>query len=132
MGQKTNPIIFRVGKIKEWESHYIEKKTTEFSGIIRQDLELKKYIYQLFLTYDLKVDNCLTYFSSESLHIYISYYNLTKLSFYNQKKLKLTYKKLLSENCKKKKSLIEARTIKDRLYKIKTFKKKLLKKKRII
>jgi ribosomal protein S3 len=130
MGQKTNPIVFRLGKIKEWKSHYIEKKTTESSSMIFQDLELKKYIQQLFLTHNLKILNCLTYFSAESLHLYISYYNLATPSLYNKKKFKLTHKKrekFLSKKFKKNASLLKTKTIKYHLYKIKAYKKKFFK-----
>jgi hypothetical protein len=94
--------------------------------MILQNLEITNYIRQLFRIHNLKIHNCLTYFSSESLHIYISYYNLTKPSFYSEKKFKLIYKKDLSKSFKRKKSLIRVRTTKDRLYKIKFYNKELL------
>ena len=47
MGQKINPNILRIGKIKEWKSKYVEKKSTEFSTVLFRDLEIKKFIFQL-------------------------------------------------------------------------------------
>ena len=85
MGQKTNQNILRLGKVKEWKSKYIEKKTTEFSTVIFQTLEIKKFIYHLFAKHDLKVQNCRIYYSESSLHIYISYYNSIKPSILNEK-----------------------------------------------
>ena len=82
MGQKTNPNILRIGKIKEWKSKYIEKKTTESSTIILRDLEIKKFIYQLFAKNNLKVQNCRVYYSESSLHVYISYYSNIKSVLY--------------------------------------------------
>ena len=54
MGQKTNANILRIGKIKEWKSKYIEKKSTESSTITFQNLEITKFIFQLFTKYNLK------------------------------------------------------------------------------
>ena len=45
MGQKTNPNILRLGRIKEWKSKYIEKKTIESSTVVFRDLEIKKFIF---------------------------------------------------------------------------------------
>ena len=71
MGQKTNPNILRLGKTNEWKSKYIEKKTTESSTILFRDLEIRKFISQLFAKNGLKVQNCKIYYSESSLHIYI-------------------------------------------------------------
>ena len=67
MGQKTNPNILRLGKIKEWKSKYIEKKTTESSNIIFKDLEIRKFISQLFAKNELQVQNCKIAYSENSL-----------------------------------------------------------------
>ena len=75
MGQKTNPNILKIGKIKEWKSKYIEKKSTESSTIIFRDLEIKKFICHFFTKNNLKIQNYRIYYSESSLHVYISYYN---------------------------------------------------------
>ncbi len=42
MGQKTHPIGFRLGIIKDWESNWFEEKN--FSSLLSEDLMLRKYI----------------------------------------------------------------------------------------
>lgn len=42
MGQKTNPIGFRVGIIRGWESNWIEKNN--YSQKILEDAEIRKYL----------------------------------------------------------------------------------------
>ncbi|KAA3618135.1 MAG: 30S ribosomal protein S3 [Calditrichaeota bacterium] len=42
MGQKTHPIGFRLGVIKDWESNWFEEKN--FSNLLAEDLMLRKYI----------------------------------------------------------------------------------------
>lgn len=75
MGQKTNPIIFRLGKTKEWNAKYCEKKTKESSTIIFKNLEIRKFIFRLFFKNKLYIQDCKTYYSENVIHIYISYYN---------------------------------------------------------
>lgn len=85
MGQKTNPNILRTGKIKEWKSKYIEKKSTDSSTIIFRDLEIKKFIFQIFAKNELKVQNCRVYYSEGSLQVYISYYSSFNFLTLNRK-----------------------------------------------
>lgn len=47
MGQKTNPIVQRVGINRTWNSVWYSSKN-EFSEYIRQDYELKKFIAKYF------------------------------------------------------------------------------------
>ncbi len=42
MGQKTNPIGFRLGIIKDWNSNWFDER--EFSTKLQEDLRLRKYI----------------------------------------------------------------------------------------
>ncbi|MCA9740011.1 MAG: 30S ribosomal protein S3 [Deferribacteres bacterium] len=42
MGQKTNPIGFRLGVIRDWESNWFDEKN--FSDVLSEDLMLRKYI----------------------------------------------------------------------------------------
>ena len=93
MGQKTNPNIFRVGKVKEWKSKYIEKKSTESSTIIFRDLEIKKLVFQMFAKNKLQIHNCRVYYAESSLHIYISYFNFFSPPTLNKPKRVKTYSK---------------------------------------
>ena len=42
MGQKTNPIGFRLGYIKTWESNWFDER--DFAGKLQEDLMIRKYI----------------------------------------------------------------------------------------
>ncbi|MBK8945603.1 MAG: 30S ribosomal protein S3 [Ignavibacteriae bacterium] len=44
MGQKTNPIGLRVGKIRGWESNWYESKS--YSSKLKEDKEIRSYIKQ--------------------------------------------------------------------------------------
>ena len=122
MGQKTNPNILRLGKVKEWKSKYIEKKTTESSIKIFRDLEIRKFISQLFTRSKLKIQNCKIYYSENSLNIYISYYNSTKPSLINHK-IDMQPTEISSKLFKKKVANIKKITLKKKLYFLKTYKK---------
>lgn len=122
MGQKTNPNILRLGKIKEWESKYIEKKTTESSVVIFRDLEIKKFIFQLFAQNQLVVQNCKTYYSENSLYIYISYRNATRSVRLNNK-IKMQPKKHKSKLFETKVADVKKSVIKKQFYLAKTYKK---------
>lgn len=43
MGQKVNPIVFRLGYIKTWPSRWYAKKKA-YPKLLRQDVELREYI----------------------------------------------------------------------------------------
>jgi ribosomal protein S3 len=73
MGQKTNPNIFQINKTNEWNSKYIEKKSKDFYLHTIKDLEVKKFIYKFFKSYNLSIHNCKLNYSNNSLNIYISY-----------------------------------------------------------
>ena len=42
MGQKTNPVGFRVGVTRGWESNWFEKRSYE--GKLKEDREIRKYV----------------------------------------------------------------------------------------
>ena len=121
MGQKTNQNILRLGKVKEWKSKYIEKKTTESSTIIFQTLEIKKFISHLFARYDLKIQNCRIYYSESSLQIYISYYNSLK-SLTLSDKIKTQRTHSFTKPFKKKVKKIQQNITKKKFYATKIYK----------
>lgn len=125
MGKKTNPIIFRLGKTKEWNTKYIEKKTIESSTLIVRDLEIQKFIYQLFLQNKLYVQNCKTYFSENSTHIYVLYYNSENLYPANNKLFKTKPTKNVSNYFKNKTSAVTKIASKKNFYSKKIYGKNL-------
>jgi small subunit ribosomal protein S3 len=44
LGQKTNPVGFRVGKIRGWESNWFEEKS--YSTKLKEDKDIRNYIKQ--------------------------------------------------------------------------------------
>ena len=75
MGQKTNPNIFRLGKTKNWNLQYFEKKLSEASIYSFKSLEIKKFIYKFFKDNKFIIHNCkINYIDENSIYIYLSYY----------------------------------------------------------
>lgn len=121
MGQKTNPNILKLGKVKEWKSKYIEKKATESSTIIFKTLEIEKFIFQLFARNELQIYNYQTAYSENSLHIYVSFYNFSKpfLTITETKKkakIKLHNKRAFSNFFLEKVNKIKKITLKKQFY----------------
>jgi ribosomal protein S3 len=86
MGQKTNPIIFKLNKTKRWKANYTEKKSNEFYLYSLQQLEIRKFINNFFSNYKLQIKNCKINYTNTFLDIYVSYYQY-KL-FFNKLKNK--------------------------------------------
>ena len=42
MGQKTNPIGFRLGVIKSWESRWFSEK--DYSKLLQEDITIRKFL----------------------------------------------------------------------------------------
>jgi hypothetical protein len=74
MGHKTNPIIFQIGKTKNWRSNYIEKKTSENATYTFKDFEIKKFIYKFFEDNGLILHHCKIFYSENIIYIYTSYF----------------------------------------------------------
>lgn len=74
MGQKVNPIIFRLGKTKQWKSEYVEKKSTEHSVYAFKDLEVKKFIFKSLEKDGMMVHDCKLCYTNNAVHIFISYF----------------------------------------------------------
>lgn len=128
MGQKSNPNILRLGKTKEWGSKYIEKKTTESSIMIFQNLEIRKFIFQLFIRNKLQIKKCKTAYSRDSLYVYVVFYNFTKnkpIGAINHKKMGLQNRKALSILFLNKIKRIKKASIKKQMYIVKTYGKNL-------
>jgi ribosomal protein S3 len=106
MGQKTNPIVFRLGKTKEWELKHFEKKSNESSYYIFKELEIQKFTNKFFNDYGLKIKKCKVFMNERMLHIYSAYYTTEKSHYLiaelnNKKKLKLSLKNKINQNFKK-------------------------------
>jgi ribosomal protein S3 len=80
MGQKVNPIIFRLGILKnEWRSKYFEKNLEEFSLYSFQNIQIKRYLDQFLNESGLILHDYKMYFNETSLHLYVSYFVTSKI-----------------------------------------------------
>lgn len=106
MGQKVNPTIFRLGKIKNWKSQYFEKKSNEIAMYAFKITELKKFIEKFFQNNGLIVQNCkVSYLNENSLHVFVSYYLTLQSIFFitkvnKQQKIQLVKSKRLKNKKK--------------------------------
>jgi hypothetical protein len=74
MAQKTNPIIYQLGKTKLWKSQYFEKTSQDSKNYSYSDTEIRKYITKFFKDNGLIVYNCkIYYFDNNLVHIVVSY-----------------------------------------------------------
>jgi len=79
MGQKVNPIVFRLGfKNNLWHSNYLYNNYEELSLYIYQDIEIKNYIYKFFKLHKLFLHSCKIIRSKVGLNIFVFYYVSTK------------------------------------------------------
>ena len=95
MGQKTNPNIFRLGKIIDWKYKYFEKKSNELSIYTFKNLEIKEFITRFFNVNGLIIHDIKLYYFNDVLHVYISYFLTLKAIFivnsiFKSRKIKLS------------------------------------------
>lgn len=144
MAQRVNPIIYRLGKTKFWNSQYLENKITEHSYYDFRQLEIKKFINKFFKNNGFKIHKCkLNYSANSSLNLFVSYYRVSsQLKFIendskilnktlNKKTLtnkdylnycKIFYiQKLLQNNCTENDLLILKKKFNKKYYKSKDF-----------
>lgn len=116
MGQKVNPIIFRLGKTIKWKQQYFEKRPSDIKIYAFKNFEIKNFINKFFQNHGLVIHNLkLHYLENNSLHIFISYYLTLKFisllsQEIKQQKIKLKPKKIKLN--RKKYSIIQ-RTVKN-------------------
>lgn len=80
MGQKVNPILFRVGINKnEWKSKYFEKNVEEHSLHSFRSIEIKKYLIQFMSNSDLMLHDYRVNFTQTSMYVYVSYFATAKI-----------------------------------------------------
>jgi hypothetical protein len=81
MGQKVNPIVFRLNsKIAESKSQYYGKNMEEFSYFLYQDIEIKKYLARIFESHGMIIQDCIIKRSNLKLNIYVNFYVTSKIS----------------------------------------------------
>ncbi len=46
MGQKTHPVGFRLGIVKDWQTKWFAKKPSDYRGLVLDDLRVRELIYK--------------------------------------------------------------------------------------
>ena len=44
MGQKTHPIGFRIGIVKDWQAKWFAKKPADYRNLLKEDIAIRKSI----------------------------------------------------------------------------------------
>jgi ribosomal protein S3 len=74
VGQKINPIIFRLGFNKIWKTEFFEKKNNELPLYIFKDLEIRNYIERFLRIHGIIVNDYKQHYNGSTLNLYISYF----------------------------------------------------------
>ena len=74
MGQKINPIIFRLGVNKTWKTEFFEKKNHELPLYVFKDLEVRNYIERVLETYGIILHDYKQQYNGSTLNLYVSYF----------------------------------------------------------
>lgn len=74
MGQKINPIIFRLGVNKTWNTEFYETKKSEIPFYTYQSIEIQQYIYKFLKNYGLILHSYKIHYNQSVITIYISYF----------------------------------------------------------
>ena len=72
MGQKINPVIFRLGVNKTWKTEFFEKKNNELPLYVFKDLEIKNYIERVLETYGIILHDYKQQYNGSTLNLYVS------------------------------------------------------------
>ena len=51
MGQKTHPIGFRLGIIKDWEAHWFASKAGDYRALVLEDLAIRRSVHGEYATF---------------------------------------------------------------------------------
>jgi len=79
MGQKINPIIYRLGiENRDWGSKYFEKNKEEHTLYNYQNLQIQKYLKEYFGKKGLDIHDINLYYNQKTISIYISYFYTKK------------------------------------------------------
>ena len=86
MGQKINPISFRLKVNRSWDSKWFAE--SNYDTVLHEDLEIKRYVKVIFYSYSLLVSRCFIKRSLNKTNVIVHVYQHT-LQTYTQKDLKL-------------------------------------------
>lgn len=110
MGQKTHATVFKIGTRNHgWQSKYIETVKEESFLYSFRDLDLRNYLAQFLKKKGLLLHTCKTSYSKYCLHLFISYYSTSKVTFLasesnaQQKIMRIKKRSRVQENVKENK-----------------------------
>ena len=109
MGQKVNPIIIRLGQSYNWNSKYIEKKSSELAHRSFQDLNIRNFLYKILKDNGMFLNNLKIFYKNNSTDIFIEYFLNTKSILQKNlknKKIKIITKKETKKIQKNKKNIV--------------------------
>lgn len=121
MGQKSNPIILRLGNKKKWNSKYLGEKHNETSLLTLKDFEIRRFAQKFLKDHGLNLQECLINYYASSIHLILSYY-LTSQSIYfidkinKNQKIKLNLQKKNKKKVRKKIFILKNKTNKSFIY----------------
>ena len=93
MGQKINPIIFRLGVNKTWNTELYEAKKTELPLYTYQSVEITQYINKFFKNQGLILHSYKLHYNQSTLNVYISYFVPIAFKSISTKETKVIKKK---------------------------------------
>lgn len=76
MGQKTHPNLLKLENVKYWPSKYFERKVRDYPLYSKKDLEVRSFVQKFFKQNGLILKDCKIGFLDNSLHVFISYYQI--------------------------------------------------------
>jgi hypothetical protein len=80
MGQKVNPVLFRLAVLRnEWKSNFSARNSEEFSLYTFQSLEIRKYLDQFLGELGIYLHDYKVFQTAKSLHLYVSYFASSKV-----------------------------------------------------
>lgn len=103
MGQKINPIIFRLGVTKTWKTEFFEKKNHELPLYTFKDLEIKSYIERILESNGILLHDYKQHYNDSTLNLYMSYF-VTPDVVVNKKD---TFEKIIVKNSSGKRKTIK-------------------------
>jgi small subunit ribosomal protein S3 len=78
MGQKVNPISFRIKVNKGWDSKWFSERPLNYSTILHENFEIKRYIKGIFKSYSFLISRCFIKRSGNQTNIIVHLYQFQK------------------------------------------------------
>jgi len=78
MGQKSNPYSLKSNsKYSKWSSQYIEKRDSDSSLLVTQDVQIRNYLNRFFYIHGLILCDCNLHRTQQNISLFVSYFSTT-------------------------------------------------------